>query len=161
MSGRFTRVPGIAFATAVRENQEIGSLAAACDAWLLLQSHQAAACNAAHSADRRFCRYLLRASDALASDTIPLTQETIAQSLGMRRTTATLIAQDLQQRGMINYRRGRIMIADRPRLEIAACDCHAMLAKRNWPAEQTGQLSSGHPLDRPDLSKAGTLSVEP
>jgi CRP-like cAMP-binding protein len=133
VSGRFTRISGSAFGTAVRENIEIRSLAAACDSWLLRQSQQIAACNAAHPADARFCRYLLRASDALASDIVPLTQETIAQSLGIRRTTATLIAQDLQQRGIISYRRGKIIINNRVRLEGATCDCYAMLGRRHWP----------------------------
>jgi CRP-like cAMP-binding protein len=132
--GRFARISGFTFGAAVRENPEIRSLAAACDSWLLRQSQQIAACNAAHSADCRFCRYLLRASDALAADVIPLTQEAIAQSLGIRRTTATLIAQDLQQRGMISYRRGKIVIGDRTRLEAAACDCYAMLGRCHWPS---------------------------
>jgi CRP-like cAMP-binding protein len=140
--GRFARVSGSAFAAAVRENPEIRSLAAACDSWLLRQSQLVAACNTVHPADCRFCRYLLRTSDGLAADVIPLTQETIAQSLGIRRTSATLIAQDLQQRGIISYRRGRIIIRDRARLEAAACNCYAMLGRRYWPTFQpTGTLS--------------------
>jgi CRP-like cAMP-binding protein len=134
VSGRFARIPGGAFGAAVRENQEVGRLAAACDEWLVRQSQQTAACNTAHSADRRFCRYLLRTADALGGDIIPLTQEMIAQSLGIRRTTATLIAQDLQQRGAISYRRGKIIIQDRVRLQAGACDCYAMLSRRYWPS---------------------------
>jgi CRP-like cAMP-binding protein len=134
--GGFARISGSAFGKMVREDPEIGSLAAACDSWLLRQSQLIAACNAVHSADCRFCRYLLRTSDALAADVIPLTQETIAQSLGIRRTTATLIAQDLQQRGIISYRRGKIIVGDRVRLEAAACDCYAMLRRRYWPSSQ-------------------------
>jgi CRP-like cAMP-binding protein len=141
VSGRFARISGFAFGAAVRENSEIRSLAAACDSWLLRQSQQIAACNAAHPADRRFCRYLLRAGDALGADVIPLTQETIAQSLGIRRTTATLIAQDLQQRGIISYRRGKIIISDRVRLEAATCDCYTMLGRRYWPSSRGGKVS--------------------
>jgi CRP-like cAMP-binding protein len=140
--GRFVRISGFAFATAVRENPEIRALAAACDSWILRQSQLIAACNAAHSADCRFCRYLLRTSDALGADVIPLTQETIAQSLGIRRTTATLIAQDLQQRGTISYRRGKILISDRARLEAAACDCYAVLGRHHWPSCHLGGRSS-------------------
>ena len=84
VSGRFVRITGAVFGMAVRENPEIRSLAAACDSFLLRQSQQIAACNAVHPAHRRFCSYVLRASDALAADVIPLTQETIAQSLGIR-----------------------------------------------------------------------------
>jgi CRP-like cAMP-binding protein len=134
VSGRFARISGHVFGTAVRDNPEIRSLVAACDGWLLRQSQLIAACNAAHPADRRFCRYLLRARDTLAADVIPLTQETIAQSLGIRRTTATLIAQDLQQRGIISYRRGKIVISDHVRLEAAACDCYPMLGRGHWPS---------------------------
>ncbi len=134
--GRFTRISGFAFGVAVRENPEIRSLAAACDGWLLRQSQLIAACNATHPANCRFCRYLLRTSDGLAGGAIPLTQEAIAQSLGIRRTTATLIAQDLQQRGVISYRRGKIIISDRARLEAAACDCYAMLGHQYWPSFQ-------------------------
>jgi CRP-like cAMP-binding protein len=144
VSGRFVRIAGAVFGMAVRENPEIGSLAAACDSWLLRQSQQIAACNAAHPADRRFCRHLLRASDALAADVIPLTQETIAQSLGIRRTTATLIAQDLQLRGFISYRRGKIIVSDRARLEAAACDCYAALRHCHWPSfDLNGPLAEG------------------
>ena len=75
--------------------------------WLFLQAQQIAACNAVHAADARFCRRLLRASDALGEDTILATQETIAQALGIRRTTATLIAQQFQLRGVISYRLGK------------------------------------------------------
>jgi CRP-like cAMP-binding protein len=134
--GRFARISGSAFGAAVRENPEIRALAAACDAWSLRQSQLIAACNATHPADCRLCRYLLRTSDGLAVDVIPFTQETIAQSLGIRRTTATLIAQDLQQRGIISYRRGKIIISDRAQLEAAACDCYAMLGRRYWPSFQ-------------------------
>jgi CRP-like cAMP-binding protein len=134
--GQCVRISGFAFGKAVRENQGIRSLAAACDSWLLRQSQQTAACNAAHPADRRICSYLLRADDALAADVIPLTQEGIAQSLGIRRTTATLLTQGLRQRGIINYRRGKIVISDRARLEAAACDCHAMVGRFHWPSLQ-------------------------
>jgi CRP-like cAMP-binding protein len=131
---RLVRIPAPTFAAAIRDSEEIGHMAAVCDGWLHRQCQQTAACNASHAADRRFCRYLLRASDALATHLIPLTQEAIAQSLGIRRTTATLIAQDLQQRGMISYRRGKIVINDRAKLEAAACDCHTTVARQYWPS---------------------------
>jgi CRP-like cAMP-binding protein len=145
VSGRFARISGFAFGTAVRESPEIGSLAAACDSWILRQSQQTAACSAAHPASRRFCSYLLRASDVLAADVIPLTQETIAQSLGIRRTTATLIAHTLQLRETISYRRGKIIISDRAQLKAAACDCYAMLEHWHWPPfhRRVANLHSG------------------
>jgi CRP-like cAMP-binding protein len=134
VSGRFVRIPAPTFAAAMRDSQEIRHMAAVCSNWLQRQCQLTAACNASHAADRRFCRYLVRAGDALATHLIPLTQEAIAQSLGIRRTTATLIARDLQLRGMISYRRGKIMINDRAKLEAAACDCCGALASRYWPS---------------------------
>jgi hypothetical protein len=62
-------------------------MAEVCTGWLLLQSQQMAACNAVHSAEARFCRWLLRASDALDARTVTVTRETIANALGVRRTT--------------------------------------------------------------------------
>ncbi len=76
--------------------------------------------------------------------------ETIAQALGIRRTTVTLIAQGLQMEGMISYRRGKIRIRNREGLRTAACDCCAALGRANWPSErftksaaETGDAQSG------------------
>jgi CRP-like cAMP-binding protein len=134
-SGRFLRTPPHVFAETARQSAEIGHAAALCTSWLLLQSQQIAACNAVHSANARFCCRLLRASDALADKSIPLTQEMLAQALGIRRTTATLIAQRLQMQGLITYSRGKIVIRARARLEAAACNCHNAFRRAHWPSE--------------------------
>jgi CRP-like cAMP-binding protein len=125
--GRFMCLPVHVFTAAQQQSEEIEKAAAAIDRWLLLQAQQTAACNAVHPAEARFCRWLLRASAATASDLIPITQETIGQLLGIRRTTVTLIAQQMQSTGLISYRRGHIALRDRARLEAAACECHAAL----------------------------------
>ena len=136
--GRLAVISAQAFAAAAQESDEIRRIPRACRGWPMLQAQLLAACNAVHSADARFCRWLLRASDALAADVVPATQETIAQALGVRRTTATLIAQHLQLRGAISYSRGRITIRDRAALQTAACDCYSFLARRHWPCELLG-----------------------
>jgi CRP-like cAMP-binding protein len=133
--GRFITIPTQAFHAAVHRNEEIRQMAAVCNSWLLLQAQQIAACNAVHSADARFCRWLARASDVLSSEVIPVTQEAIAQALGIRRTTATLIAQQLQVKGAISYSRGRIVIRDRAALRAGACDCCHALGRAHWPSE--------------------------
>jgi CRP-like cAMP-binding protein len=133
--GRFMCITAQAFAAAAQKDEDIRRLADICNGWLLLQSQQTAACNAVHSADARFCRWLLRASDAVGADTILVTQEAIAQALGIRRTTVTLIAQQLQSRGAISYRRGRVAIRDRASLQAAACDCYHKLNRSRWPSE--------------------------
>jgi CRP-like cAMP-binding protein len=135
IGGQFVSIAQDIFAAAAREDEALGRLTDRCHEWLLLQAQQIAACNTVHSADARFCRWLLRASDAVADETISATQETIAEALGVRRTTATLIAQRLQQAHVISYSRGRIAIRDRSALEAAACDCHTVLARANWPSE--------------------------
>jgi CRP-like cAMP-binding protein len=133
--GRFMCITAQAFAAAAQKDEDIRRLADICNGWLLLQSQQTAACNAVHAADSRFCRWLLRASDALGADTVLVTQEAIAQALGIRRTTVTLIAQQLQLRGAISYRRGRVAIRDRASLQGAACDCYHKLDRSRWPSE--------------------------
>jgi CRP-like cAMP-binding protein len=135
VGGQFSCIAKDQFMVAAREHHELVHLAACCNDWLLLQAQQIAACTTVHSADARFCRWLLRASDAIADHIVTATQERIAEALGVRRTTATLIAQRLQQAGVISYRRGRIAIRDREGLAAVACECHAVLAHRNWPSE--------------------------
>jgi CRP-like cAMP-binding protein len=133
--GRFIGIPAQAFASAVHQSEEIRRMAEVCNGWLLLQSQQTAACNAVHAADARLCRWLLRASDALAGEAVPATQESIAHALGICRTTATLIAQQLQVGGTITYGRGNIAIRNRAGLQAAACDCYHALGRARWPSE--------------------------
>ncbi|MEZ5784897.1 MAG: Crp/Fnr family transcriptional regulator [Xanthobacteraceae bacterium] len=91
------------------------------------EAQQLAACNAVHDANSRLCRWLLQSADRTDSDQLPLTHEFLAQMLGVRRTTVTLLAQALQSTGMIRYSRGKIVLRDRDRLAAAACECyHAM-----------------------------------
>jgi CRP-like cAMP-binding protein len=142
IGGQFVSIAQDVFAAAAREHEELARLASHCNEWLLLQAQQIAACNTMHSADARFCRWLFRASDAIADETVSATQETIAEALGVRRTTATLIAQRLQQAGVISYSRGKIAIRDRAGLEAAACDCHTILGRRSWPSELIRTASS-------------------
>src|SRR5258707_14313795 len=133
-----------------RKTDKIGRAAAFFCVCLLAQSQQLAACTAVHPADARFCRWLLQSAERVEGEVIPSTQETIAQALGIRRTTVTLIAQGLQMEGMISYRRGKIRIRNREGLRTAACDCCAALGRANWPSErftnsaaETGDPQSG------------------
>jgi CRP-like cAMP-binding protein len=136
ISGTFSYMSASALANAAKQNDEIARVAAICCDWLLAQSQQLAACNAVHPADARFCRWLLQSAERVEGEVIPSTQETIAQALGIRRTTVTLIAQGLQMEGMISYRRGKIRIRNREGLRTAACDCCAALGRANWPSER-------------------------
>jgi CRP-like cAMP-binding protein len=94
---------------------------------LLAEAQQIAACNAMHGAAARACRWLLQCVDRTGHDELPLTQEVWAQMMGVRRTTMTLVAQSLQVRGLIRYRRGRIELLDRKGLEECACECYDIM----------------------------------
>jgi CRP-like cAMP-binding protein len=84
---------------------------------------QSAACNRAHLLEQRLARWLLTARDRAGSDRLPLTHELIATMLGVRRAGVTVAAQSLQSAGFIHYAHGRITIADREGLAVAACEC--------------------------------------
>jgi CRP-like cAMP-binding protein len=92
------------------------------DEFLFSQVQQTAACNAVHSVEARTCKWLLRMHD-LAGDDLPLTQEFLAQMMGVRRTSVTAVAGGLQKAGMITYRRGQIHIVDLNQIRRSACEC--------------------------------------
>jgi CRP-like cAMP-binding protein len=94
---------------------------------LITQMAQTAVCNRHHSLDQQLCRWLLLSLDRLASDELVMTQELIANMLGVRREGVTEAAGHLQQAGLIHYRRGRITVLDRKRLEQRACECYAVV----------------------------------
>jgi CRP-like cAMP-binding protein len=91
---------------------------------LMSQIMQTTACNGLHSAEQRCCRWLLMTSDRAGSDEFPMTHELLATMLGVRRPTVTLVAANLQQAGLIQYRRGSVKILDRQKLENASCECY-------------------------------------
>ena len=89
------------------------------------QAQQSAACIASHNIESRLARWLLRARDLADSDILPFTQEYLADMLGVRRTSVSVVAHTLQQAGMIHYRRGKIQITDLDALQQTACECYA------------------------------------
>jgi CRP-like cAMP-binding protein len=96
---------------------------------LLTQMAQTAVCNRHHSLDQQFCRWLLLSLDRLASNELVMTQELIANMLGVRREGVTEAAGNVQRAGLIHYSRGRITVLDRPGLEARACECYAVVKK--------------------------------
>lgn len=91
---------------------------------LITQMAQTAVCNRHHSVDQQFCRWLLLSLDRLPTNERVITQEFIANMLGVRRESVTASACKLQRAGVISYRRGRITVLDRPGLEARACECY-------------------------------------
>jgi len=100
---------------------------------LLAQAQQSAACNATHVIESRLARWLLRAADLHGGDELPLTQEYIAQMLGVRRTSVTVVARTLQEAGMIRYKRGHMKLLDVAALQETACECYQTI-KLNYDA---------------------------
>jgi len=100
---------------------------------LFAQAQQSAACNISHNLESRVARWLLHIADLRGGDMLELTQEHLAEMLGARRTSLTVIAHTLQEAGMIKYRRGRIQLTDVPALRQTACECYEAV-KRNYDA---------------------------
>jgi len=136
--GRHTvQVPGSAlalevdrFRSALRASPK---LRAACQAYaqaFLLQVLHAAACNRVHTMEQRCARWLLTCADRTEDDTFQLTQENLADLLGVRRSTVTVIAHRLRHAALICYRRGAITVLDRRGLEAVACECYRVVRDR-------------------------------
>jgi CRP-like cAMP-binding protein len=95
---------------------------------LFSQIAQSSACNRLHTIDQRCARWLLQTHDRVTSDEFPLTQEFLAQMLGVQRSTVSGVASGLQEQGLIRYSRGVIAILDREGLERTACECYRVVA---------------------------------
>src|SRR5271170_4382038 len=96
---------------------------------LITQMAQTAVCNRHHSVDEQLCRWLLLSLDRLATNELSMTQELIANMLGVRREGVTEAAGKLQEAGLIRYQRGRITVLDRPGLEKRSCECYQVVKK--------------------------------
>ncbi|MGB4813088.1 MAG: Crp/Fnr family transcriptional regulator [Methylophilaceae bacterium] len=94
---------------------------------LITQMSQTAVCNRHHSVEQQLCRWLLLSLDRLSGHQLNMTQELIANMLGVRREGVTEAAGKLQQEGLIKYSRGRIIVLDRPALEQRACECYQVV----------------------------------
>jgi CRP-like cAMP-binding protein len=124
MPGLALRVPIAAIESAKARSPHVRSIFCRYADALLAQVMQSVACNALHPIEARCCRWLLTAHDRAEGEVIPLTQEYLAEMLGVQRTSVSPIARSLQDQGLISYRRGRIEITDRAGLERNACDCY-------------------------------------
>jgi CRP-like cAMP-binding protein len=96
---------------------------------LITQMSLTAVCNRYHSVDQQLCRWLLLSLDRLPHNELKMTQELIANMLGVRREGVTEAAGKLQAAGLIHYQRGKITVLDRPRLELRVCECYAVVKK--------------------------------
>jgi len=138
LEGEGLRIPMVDLSKAFRSSEEVR--------WRILEFvqeqalgvSQLAGCQRLHESEERLARWLLMAQDRVNSESLNFTQEFLAMMLGAQRTTVTMVAGELQRRGLIEYHRGKVKIRSRESLEAAACDCYrvtkqlyANLYKRN------------------------------
>jgi len=126
IAGQASRLSAAAFRQVLDENPSLRRRVARYIHALVAQSQQNALCHAVHPVEARICRWLLAIQTRSAGDKVPLTQSTLAQMLGVRRTTVTLIAGRLEALGIIRCHRGYMEIIDQHELERHSCECHAM-----------------------------------
>jgi CRP-like cAMP-binding protein len=124
IAGRASRMSASAFRHALEQNPGIRRLAARFDFAMLTSIQQTALCNAVHKVEGRICRWLLEMLDRNDSNRIPLTQQSLAVLLGVRRTTVTLVAGGLETDGALHCRRGHLQIVARDELERRSCECY-------------------------------------
>jgi CRP-like cAMP-binding protein len=126
-----TKISARQFRKAAAASDEIRNLCIRYNEVLLSQARVTAACNATHVIEARFCRWLLQSADRAGSSTINLTQEFLAEMLGVRRTSVTEVASKIQNSGAIRYSRGVINVLDRPALERMSCECYQTLVEQS------------------------------
>jgi CRP-like cAMP-binding protein len=133
IAGTASRMSAAAFRYLLDQSPAIRRIAARFNAAMLAQAQQTALCNAVHPVDARLCRCLLEVQDRVDDGRVPLTQATLAQLLGVRRTTVTLMAGRLEVAGVVSCRRGAVQIVDRDELQRRSCECYAHL--KNYRTE--------------------------
>jgi CRP-like cAMP-binding protein len=125
--GRFSTITAHAFERISLGSSAIREMIGRYTETMWAEAQQLAACNAVHDSSSRLCRWLLQCADQTESFQLPLTQEYLSQMLGVRRTTVTLLAQELQKQGIIKYSRGKVTILNRKMLEDGACECYEVI----------------------------------
>lgn len=124
-----SRIPAVKFRKLVGRSDELRDMCVHFNEALLTQARVTAACNALHAIEARLCRWLLQSADRAGDSTVHLTQELLAEMLGVRRPSVTEVARKMQAEGIITYSRGVITILDRARLERISCECYQTLVE--------------------------------
>jgi len=127
VAGVASRLPIEVLSGLARDSATLRDLLLRYIRYFMIQVLQSVACNGLHSVQERCARWLLMAHDRAGTDSFQLTQEFLAELLGIQRPSVTIVARSLQQAGLIRYSRGLIAITDRAGLERAACECYAMV----------------------------------
>jgi CRP-like cAMP-binding protein len=133
IAGRFLSIAAYKFEQASAASVPLRDMINRYTEVLWAEAQQTTACNAIHDASSRLCRWLLQSANCVGGDHLTLTQDFLGQMLGVRRTTVTLLAQELQRKGAIKYSRGKISILSRSTLESCACECHQIMQDKELP----------------------------
>jgi CRP-like cAMP-binding protein len=123
------RITAKRFKQEIHRNDHLQTLLLRYTQVVITQMALTAICNRHHSVAQQLCRRLLQSLDRLSSNRLAMTQESIANMLGVRREGVTAAAAKLQKQGIIRYSRGRLTVLDRPRLEHQCCECYAVVKK--------------------------------
>lgn len=124
LPGFASTIPANILTNIADESRDFRSLLIRHEQVLFAQSQQSGACNASHRVEARLCRWLLRTRDLAGGDDLVVTQEFLAQMLGVQRSSLSLVAQTLQKAGLIRYKRGHVRILDVEGVKDAACECY-------------------------------------
>jgi len=127
--GECLQVRAKAFSRFLSSSQALAELISRFAVYSFHCANQLVACNAFHALEARACRWLLFTRDRAGTDRFELTQEFLAEMLGVTRQSVTIVAGTLQRAGMITYRRGEITVVDRAALEEAACECYGEIQR--------------------------------
>jgi CRP-like cAMP-binding protein len=130
VAGEACRIDRAGLKTWITRVPRLQTLLSRYNDFLLAVAAQYAACNQLHTVTQRCARWLLRVHDRIEGDEFPLTQEFLAQMLGVRRASVSISAGELQDAGLIRYGYGRVTILERAGLEKAACECAAVMSRR-------------------------------
>lgn len=134
VAGEVIRLPTDSIARAMSENELLQSLVFDYLAWSLRAAHQATACNARHGSLARTAQMLLTTADRAKSARFDMTQDVLAEMLGVPRQTVNVAIRQLARKQLVRVRRGQLELLDRAGLESMSCPCYPMLGGRNWRA---------------------------
>lgn len=160
LPGTAWQMPPEQFHAALRKSAAIANLVQMYTQALVAQLQHVAACNALHPVEQRMARWLLYLHDHVHGDEVPVTQEALAELLGVRRPTVTLVASRLKASGVIRSNRRGAIEVDRPRLEAASCECYKVMAARidriisRHAPKPRAQTASAHKPSRRDSPTA-------
>jgi CRP-like cAMP-binding protein len=141
--GSALRLPGTVLLQEIRTDSAVLDRVKRYTMVHLTQTTQWVACNRLHSLEQRLARWLLASADATGTEHFELTQDFIAQMLGVRRPSVTVIVRSFEKQGMLQTSRGRIRIVNRPALEAAVCECY------HFVAQQIDKLTASERIEEP------------